>query len=141
MTVQSVDILVCNSQGVLDHKLRDGKKSENSYCYWRMSRFPKRILDRVFPETTGAVSEAAKAPGIWTYCEDDIGFPDFDVRMYFAVRGWVRGYFVCKAIGERDGEYELRFHSESWTSIEPFSVKPSRGFRYINVRKEEWSVK
>ena len=97
-----------------------------------MHRFPTRILERVFPETLGVVSESAKAPSGWWYQEDDINFPEgFEVRLYFAVKGQVLGYFVCKAMGERDGTYELRFHSESWTSTRPYTVKPSQGFRYF----------
>jgi hypothetical protein len=130
-----IGILVCNSQKVLDHKLRDGKKSEQAYCYWEMSRFPQRILERVFPEGLGTVSESAKAPGFGWYDEDDIDFPDnFEVRLYFAVKGEVKGYFLCKALGERNGVYELRFHSEDWNMTRHYVVKPSQGFRYF---KEE----
>jgi hypothetical protein len=128
-----IGILVCNSQKVLNHKLNDGKKSESAYCYWEMSRFPKRILDRVFPETLGAVSESAKAPGFGWYDEDDIDFPEgFEVRLYFAVKGQVLGYFLCKAMGQRNDKYELRFHSESWTPISLVKVYPCQGFRYFN---------
>ena len=131
-----VGILVCNSQKVLDHKLKDGKKSQHAYCYWEMSRFPKRILELAFPESTGVVSEAAKAPGFGWYDEDDIGFKieNVEVRLYFAVKGIVQGYFLCKALGERNGVYELRFHSEDWFPTRPYVVKPSQGFRYF---KEE----
>jgi hypothetical protein len=128
-----IGILVCNSQKVLDHKLKDGKKSEHRYCYWGMSRFPQRILQYVFPETTGAVSEAARAPGFgWYHNYNDIDFPeDLEVRLYFAVKGQVLGYFISKAMGEQDGKQELRFHSESWTPIKPVTIKPSQGFRYF----------
>jgi len=128
-----IGILVCNSQKVLDHKQKDGRKSEGAYCYWEMRRFPKRILDRVFPETEGVVSESVKAPGFGWYAEDDVDLPyeGLEVRLYFAVKGQVLGYFICKAIGERDGIYELRFHSESWTPIRPILIKPSQGFRYF----------
>jgi len=129
---ENIGILVCNSQKVLDHKKNDGKKSEGAYCYWEMGRFPKRILERVFPESLGAVSESAKAPGFGYYGEDDIGFPDFEVRLYFAVKSQVLGYFVCKAMGERDGKYELRFHSESWIPIKPVKIYATQGFRYFH---------
>ena len=127
-----VGILVCNSQKVLDHKLRDGKKSESAYCYWEMPRFPKRLLEITMLETTGVISESARAPGFGWYGEDDIDFPEtVEVRLYFAVKGRVLGYFVCKAMGECDGKYELRFHSESWTLIKSIGIKPSQGFRYF----------
>ena len=131
--VEIIGILVCNNQKVLDHKRNDGRKSEDAYCYWEMSRFPKRLLEIAMPETLGIVSEPTKAPGFGWYDEDDIDFPyeDLEVRLYFAVKGQVLGYFVCKAMGERDGRYELRFHSESWTPIKPIPIKPSQGFRYF----------
>jgi len=133
-----IGILVCNNQKVLDHKVRDGKKSEGVYCYWEMNRFPQRIIEHVFPESRGIVSESAKAPGFGWYAEDDIDFPeDVEVRLYFAVKGQVLGYFICKAMGERQGTYELRFHSESWVPIEPIVIKPSQGFRYFKVGDAE----
>lgn len=121
---EHISILVCNTQKVLDHKLREGRKSEGAYCYWEMHRFPKRIFELAFPETLGVVSESAKAPGFGWYDEDDIDFPEnLEVRLYFAVKGQVLGYFKCKAMGERHGMYELRFHSESWTPIEPIKIQ------------------
>ena len=133
MTEYYVGILVCNSQDVLDHKLHDGKKSESKYCYWTISRFPKRLLDLAMPESLGVVSEPAKAPGSNWYDDNDIDFPvDVDIRLYFAIKGQAVGYFICKAMGERDGKYELRFHSESWTTIKPIVIAPSQGFRYFN---------
>jgi len=61
-----VGILVFTNQGVLDHKLRDGKASEEKYCFWEMGRFPKKIRDAEY---------------------------DDDVRLYIAIKGQVKGYF------------------------------------------------
>jgi len=133
-----IGILVCNSEKVLKHKQQDGKRRNGAYCYWDMKRFPQRIGELVYPsESTGAYSEAAKAPRTsWTYSKDDVDFPeDVEVRLYFAVGGVVRGYFVSRAMGERDRVEELRFHSESWHPVirfPPIRIKPSQGFRYFN---------
>jgi len=136
-----IGILVCNTEKVLKHKQQDGKRRRGAYCYWEMSRFPKRISE-LFPifETTGSYSEVAPAPRTdWDYSKDDKTFPgDVEVRLYFAVKGIVKGYFVCKAMGERDGIEELRFHSEDWHSISNIiRVKPSQGFRYFNHEEEK----
>ena len=132
-----VGILFCNSKEVLEHKQQDGKESEGKYCYWEMHRFPKLLVDREEQRVCigkGVISESAKAPRtFWVYDENDILFPeDVEVRLYFAVYGWVRGYFVCRARGIRDDVDELRFFSESWTPIQMIPIKPSQGWRYFN---------
>jgi len=138
MSMKVVGILVCNSEKVLRHKQQDGKRRNSAYCYWEMTRFPTRIT-ALIPhfESTGVYSESAKAPRTdWHYSHDDLDFPeDVEVRLYFAVGGVVRGYFMCKAMGERKRIQELRFHSESWHPIHrfpPLRIKPSQGFRYFN---------
>ena len=94
-----IGILVFTQQVVLDHKLRDGKQSDNAYCFWEMGRFPKRIME----------SEM-----------------DDEVRLYMAIKGQVKGYFVIHDCSE-----DLEFYSESWHSIENGEqLKPSQGFRY-----------
>ena len=48
-------------------------------------------------------------------------------RIYFAIKGKVKGYFKISTIVS----YEIRFHSEDWTSIENGkSFKPSQGWMY-----------
>jgi len=133
-----IGILVCNSQAVLDHKLRDGKLSDGNYCYWEMDRFPQRMLDIIFAVGTGVVSESAKAPSGYEEDESEFQFPEtVEARLYFAVKGEVKGYFVPYAVGEQGEEYELRFYSESWHPIEPIKIKPSQGFRYFNHEGKE----
>jgi hypothetical protein len=70
-------------------------------------------------------------PG-WTYDEDDESFTEkpyeFYVRLYFAVKGIVQGYFRCYAYGP---DKTLRFHSEDWVSVKPIKIKPSQGYRYF----------
>ena len=124
-----ISILVCQPQKVLDHKLKDGKKEDDKYCYWTMT-FPKKIKEALFPESTGRYSIPAKAPGFGLiYDEDDLIFENFVVKLYFAVGGVVRGYFVCKACDKK--LTELRFHSEDWFPVTKLvRVKPSQGWRY-----------
>ena len=62
-----IGILIFTNQKVLEHKLRDGKQSDNAYCFWEMGRFPKRILE----------SQAGD-----------------EVRLYMAIKGQVKGYFI-----------------------------------------------
>jgi hypothetical protein len=114
--------------------LKDGKLADGNYCYWEMSRFPNKVFEAVVltRPSTGAVSESAPAPAF----EDDESEytvpPMVEVRLYFAVGGIVKGYFIPFAVGEQGGEYELRFHSETWHPINPLQIKPSQGFRYFN---------
>ena len=126
-----VGILVCNTQKVLDHKLKDGKESDGNYCYWDITRFPKRI--NVLTDDS---------PNEWFYEEDDSPFyPNSEVRLYFAVGGEVKGYFICKAMNENImGFCQLRFYSESWTPIAPIRIKNSQGYRYF-VHDSPVSVK
>jgi hypothetical protein len=121
------DIGVYCRKEVLEHKKRDGKESDERYCYWT--------------STTRA----------------DINDGD---RLWFASEGRWQGFFTVKrAFLMLDGEdqnhgyspsesanpmpspvdandvtihdgMELRFHSESWTSIDGGPRKPFQGFTY-----------
>lgn len=132
---QILGILVCNSQKVLDHKMNDGKRADGNYCFWEMPRFPKRILTLVENQLNQfQPDQPTPAPNDdWRYSEDDVFFPEnVEVRLYFAVSGQVKGYFVSEALGKQDVVYELRFYSESWTPIKEYiQIKPSQGFRYF----------
>ena len=97
--MENIGILVFTNQKVLEHKKRDGKLSEGNYCYWKTSRFPKRFLEN----------------------------PNAEKRIYFAVKGQVKGYFIIHSCEEG----ELQFFSESWTEIKNGEkLKPSWGWRY-----------
>lgn len=127
-----IEILVCQSQDVLQHKLTDGKEEAGRYCFWEMSRFPRRIRQAIEAqsESTGRYSVVARIfSGI--YDDDDLVFEYFHVRLYFAVNGIVQGYFVCRACDQK--LTELRFHSEDWFPMEkPVKIKPSQGWRYFD---------
>ncbi|MCK4665836.1 hypothetical protein KAU33_03760 [Candidatus Dependentiae bacterium] len=71
---EATGILVFTQQSVLDHKLRDGKCSEDRYCYWTTKRFPNRFLDDVTAEA----------------------------RLYFAIDKQVKGYFVITGLYEEE---------------------------------------
>ena len=59
-------ILVFTNQEVLEHKKRDGKYSEDNYCYWEMSRFPKQDFNRFYLAVKG------KVQGYFEVTEDNI---------------------------------------------------------------------
>lgn len=100
-----IGILVFTNQKVLDHKLRDGKNSENRWCFWEMKRFPKKIKEMTDYEE--------------------------EIRLYFAIKGKVKGYFIIHDLD--DGAGTLDFYSESWHPIKDGEqLKPSQGFRYYN---------
>ena len=56
------------------------------------------------------------------------------VRLYVAIRGYWRGYFVVKAfswnIADRSCPYVLLFDPASWTAILPVRAPARRGARY-----------
>lgn len=50
-------------------------------------------------------------------------------RLYFAVKGQVKGYFKIEVLD--DLRKELIFNSETWTPLEEGEIlKPSQGWRY-----------
>lgn len=99
-----VGILVFTTQEVLDHKLRDGLRSEGDYCFWETSKYPKQFEEN----------------------------PDAEWRLYFAIKGQVKGYFII-----HDNYDNLQFFSESWKPIKDGEIlRPSQGWRYY-LHKEE----
>lgn len=97
-------ILVFTTQAILDHKLRDGFADNDSYCFWDTRRFPADFAD---------------------YRNER--------RLYIAINGQVKGYFIIDSLSNGDSPRVCRmiFHSESWVEIangEQFS--PSQGWRY-----------
>lgn len=52
-------------------------------------------------------------------------------RLYFAIRGQVKGYFKIHEIAKADKE--LRFYSESWIPIpDGETLEANRGWRYYS---------
>jgi len=55
-------------------------------------------------------------------------------RIYFAVKGYIRGYFIVEDIDDSD-ECEIEFDSTSWKDIKPndqLSCKSFQGFKYAD---------
>ena len=50
-------------------------------------------------------------------------------RIYFAVKGYIRGYFLIRDVDDSDG-CDIEFDSESWKDIEPIKTKSFQGFKY-----------
>jgi len=71
---RTTGILVFTQQSVLDHKLRDGKCSENRYCYWTTKRFPTKFLGDIEAEH----------------------------RLYFAINKQVKGYFIINGLFDQE---------------------------------------
>ena len=94
-------VLVFTSEEILIHKLEDGKSYEGNYCYWEISRFPKKPVS----------------------------------KLYVAVKGIVKGYFLFNTIkrNHQTQKWEIRFHSDSWHFIKNGeTLKPSQGWRYYD---------
>jgi hypothetical protein len=97
-------ILLFCSPECLEHKKRDGIGSEGNYCYWTTRKYPTTIAKGEF-----------KAD-----------------RIYFAVRGKVKGYFIMNDIKQIDDDtWEFRWFSETWVDIEDGKCfKLSQGWRH-----------
>ena len=52
-------------------------------------------------------------------------------RIYFAVKGFIVGYFLIKNI-EESHDYEVEFESKSWKDIKPIPTKNFQGFKYAD---------
>lgn len=48
-------ILVFTTHETLIHKLQDGKSYESNYCYWEISKFPKKPVDKLYVAVKGIV--------------------------------------------------------------------------------------
>ena len=79
------------------------KKNDNR-VYWKFASCPKLL------------------PEWWTKL-------DYDLRLYFAVKGFIVGYFEVEAF---DNWETVDFSSNSWTEIKPIPQKPFQGFKYID---------
>jgi len=59
-------------------------------------------------------------------------------KIYFAVKGYIRGYFIVLDIDDYD-ECEIEFDSRSWKSIKTndlIACKPFQGFKYADKVEE-----
>lgn len=117
-------ILVFTNEKVLQHKLRDGKKSEGEYCFWETNKLPKRFVETLNIEKSPRIS-----------IEDNYRYTLIkEFPIYFAIKGKVVGYFLIEKIEAGDEkEHWLIFHSESWKNIKDGEqLKASQGWRYYD---------
>ena len=136
-----IGILVCQPQAVLDHKLRDGKHEYGNYCYWELKRVPSRIIDAINQGGHYGVSEPARVPDevYEAMMKDGQDVTDLDIRLYFAVKGQVQGYFKIMALSDikHISSRELRFFSDDWIQIgNGKRIRPSQGWRYFDDEEE-----
>ena len=61
-------------------------------------------------------------------CDVDVGD-----KIYFATKGFIRGYFTITDIegGEDCDEWNINWFANSWKDIEPMPQKPFQGFKYF----------
>lgn len=117
-----IEILVYTTPEVLEHKKRDGKKSEGCYCYWEFPRPPKKIVDLIKKKDISPV-------------ERIVDFEKGEVRLYFATKGFIHGFFDVHILDCVRIIYgELQFYSETWTPINPIPQKPFQGFKYLQLK-------
>lgn len=96
-------ICIYTTPGVLKHK------KESVMCYWSFSSSPK-----IFDE--------------W---EKELEKENYDImmRLYFAIKGFVRGYFELDGVSGRNADFD----GDSWKDIKPIPQKQFQGFKYIEV--------
>jgi hypothetical protein len=100
----SKGILVFTTAEILEHKKRDGMLKNDNYCFWDTRRFPVQLANH----------------------RDER-------RIYMAVNGQVKGYFIIESLSNGDEPHVCRiiFHSESWVEIgNGEQLVPSQGWRY-----------
>ena len=56
-------------------------------------------------------------------------FIEVGSRIYFATKGFIRGYFVVKTINGF-GNKEVAWSPFSWRNVKPIAIKQFRGFQY-----------
>lgn len=57
-------------------------------------------------------------------------------KMYVAVEGFVRGYFIVhKITRDKAGDGYLEFKSKTWHDVEPTPKKHSQGFTYCDTHE------
>ena len=130
--VDIVDIYVDSSEKVLQHKLKDGKLSEDRYCYWLRKMQFTEVADIICPKLSknyvaDNIRESASLydilgyPKAWLWMirqpEDEkyINVKNVEVRLHFRINGKKIGYFKC--FGANKNFTELWFHSDHFVSV------------------------
>jgi hypothetical protein len=103
------DIIIYTTPEKLLHKQdkleNDPDKSDTGDYVWKLKHLPK-------------------------YWEELI--KESSPRIYFATKGFIRGYFLCDYIDDGFDDYELGFESKSWKDITPIPIKHFQGFKYAD---------
>ena len=112
--------MVFVNQETLNHKKRDGKKSNKEYCYWETKKLPKKFTE---------VLNLSESPRV-AYDTEPIELTQ-EFAIYMAINGKVKGYFIIHDLLDRGDCSWLCFYSESFVEIEDGeTLKPSQGWRY-----------
>lgn len=54
-----------------------------------------------------------------------------DERIYFATKGFIRGYFLIDEVDDSDG-CTIEWNCDSWEDIKPIPTKSFQGFKYAD---------
>ena len=110
-------IMVFTDISTLEHKKRDGFKSDNAVCFWETRKEPKEFVG--FSMIQGAPFLKKK------------------FRLFFAVKGVIQGSFLVTDIHRRGDISELWFHSGTWRRAPQHGKTyiPSQGWRYFPVNE------
>ena len=116
---RSCDFIIYTLPETLEHKKRDGRRDDGRFCFWKFSKLPKRIQEDEWSE-------------------------DIDgIRMYFATKGFINGYFELQDMGMDTHlmDNEVTFYSESWHDITPIPITHFQGFKYADKVEELKTIK
>ena len=84
-------------------------KQRDGKVYWRLPNTPK-LLDK------------------WYTLK-------YDVRIYFAIKGFIVGYFIIDLLDfDKDGNLEILFDDYTWEDIKPILQPAFQGFKYIEEK-------
>lgn len=56
-------------------------------------------------------------------------------RIYFAVKGYIRGYFKIEDIEDEVDWFSINFYSDTWKNITLIDCRPFQGFKYADKVK------
>jgi len=52
-------------------------------------------------------------------------------KIYFATKGFIRGYFIAKIVTWFGSHTEILFESKTWKDITPIPETPFQGYKYF----------
>ena len=109
--MEQVNVFADTTEKVLQHKLKDGKLSDDKYCYWTRRNQFSDVADVVCPKLSknyvpDKIREAASIydlvgyPKAWVWMirqPEDKEYVDkeYDIRLHIRIDGKEVGYFKC----------------------------------------------